>query len=42
MIIEKATIDQFDTVKMITHKTIKAIYPKYYPEGAVKFFLSHG
>lgn len=41
MIIEKATIEQFCTVKQITHETIKVVYPKYYPEGAVKFFLSH-
>lgn len=25
----------------ITHETIKGIYPRYYPKGAVDFFLAH-
>ena len=28
-------------VKAITHTTIKEIYPHYYPDGAVAFFLDH-
>lgn len=31
----------FDTVREITINTINAVYPHYYPEGAVDFFLSH-
>jgi len=31
----------FAVVKKITHNTIKAIYPHYYPAGAVAFFLHH-
>ena len=41
MIIEKAQPYKFDTVKQITHKTIAEIYPRYYPKGAVDFFLTH-
>ena len=33
--------DDFDIVKMITQTTIKKVYPKYYPAGAVEFFLKH-
>lgn len=28
-------------IKEISHTTIKAIYPHYYPDGAVTFFLNH-
>lgn len=28
-------------IKKITHTTINEIYPHYYPNGAVAFFLSH-
>lgn len=28
-------------VKKISHDTIKAVYPRYYPSGAVDFFLAH-
>ncbi len=31
----------FDTVRSITQQTIKAVYPHYYPKGAVDFFLAH-
>ena len=31
----------FDTVKNIPQQTIKAVYPHYYPKGAVDFFLAH-
>ena len=30
--------NDFETVKDITQTTIKLVYPKYYPEGAVQFF----
>ena len=31
----------FETVKNITETTINAVYPLYYPKGAVDFFLSY-
>jgi len=31
----------FEYVKRITQTTIKAVYPKYYPAGAVQFFCDH-
>lgn len=31
--------EQLETVKHITHTTIKQIYPHYYPKGVVEFFL---
>lgn len=40
MIIQ-AKIKDIETVIHITHTTIEAIYPHYYPRGAVDFFLSH-
>ena len=39
MKIFQAGENDFETVKQITHKTICEIYPKYYPNGAVQFFL---
>lgn len=41
MSIIKAEIKDLNVVINITRETIKTIYPKYYPEGAVKFFLNH-
>ena len=41
MSIKLAQEFDFDIVKKITHKTIKEIYPHYYPNGAVVFFLNH-
>ena len=41
MKIVNAEIKDFETVKDITHSTINAVYPKYYPVGAVEFFLKH-
>ncbi|MDO4944532.1 MAG: GNAT family N-acetyltransferase [Ruminococcus sp.] len=41
MSIKTAKTADFDTVKEITVKTIAAIYPHYYPKGAVEFFLEH-
>ncbi len=31
----------FETVRHITHQTIRTVYPHYYPQGAVDFFLAH-
>ena len=41
MEIRKADISELQLVKEIAHKTIKAVYPHYYPVGAVDFFLAH-
>ena len=41
MRISQAELNEFSFVKEITHTTIKAIYPKYYPGGTVDFFLQH-
>ena len=41
MSIRKAVLSDFDIVKMIAETTISEIYPHYYPEGAVEYFLSH-
>ena len=41
MKIRAAGESDFDVVKSITQDTIKAVYPKYYPEGAVQFFSDH-
>ena len=41
MDIIKADKNSFEDVKKITHTTIMEIYPKYYPLGAVEFFLKH-
>lgn len=41
MKIIKAENENFNTVKEITQKTIALIYPRYYPQGAVDFFLKH-
>lgn len=38
-IIFKAKLEEAKTIKRICDNTIKAIYPKYYPKGAVKFFI---
>ena len=39
--IKKAKTENFEDVKLITHETIKEIYPHYYPRGVVDFFLEH-
>ena len=31
----------YEAVREITRQTISAVYPKYYPAGAVAFFLAH-
>ena len=41
MSIIRADISDIETVKYITTETINSIYPHYYPEGAVDFFLGH-
>ena len=41
MPIRPAAINDRETVHRIAHETISAIYPRYYPRGAVDFFLSH-
>lgn len=41
MTILPATVAHLDTVESITRYTIAAIYPRYYPAGAVDFFLAH-
>ena len=41
MEIVSAKRDDLGIVRKITGSTIKSIYPRYYPTGAVEFFLSH-
>lgn len=41
MEITKAGPEHFEIIKEIVITTIKDIYPEYYPQGAVDFFLSH-
>ncbi|MBR4554998.1 MAG: GNAT family N-acetyltransferase [Ruminococcus sp.] len=41
MQIIKAGLSDAETVRKITHETISTVYPRYYPRGAVDFFLSH-
>ena len=40
-IIFKAKIEELDIIKSICDNTINAIYPAYYPKGAVKFFTDY-
>lgn len=41
MEIIQAKTEDFDIIKAISHETIKAVYPHYYPKGAVDYFLAH-
>lgn len=41
MKIRQAKLQELEPVKEIVHRTIKAVYPHYYPVGAVDFFLAH-
>ncbi len=41
MEITRAARDDFDSVKTITQTTIRTVYPRYYPAGAVEFFCHH-
>ena len=36
-----ATPADFEAVRKITQETIRTVYPRYYPAGAVEFFLAH-
>lgn len=40
-LIEKAKTTDVKTIYKLVRKTIKALYPYYYPKGAVNFFLNH-
>lgn len=37
----KADARTFEAVKRITQTTIDAVYPRFYPKGAVEFFKAH-
>ena len=39
--IRRAAAEDLPTVRAITRETIEAVYPHYYPAGAVAFFLAH-
>lgn len=39
--IRQAVSGDFDAVTRIVHTTIREVYPRYYPEGVVRFFLAH-
>jgi len=41
MHIRQADDTDLEAVKKITCETIQTIYPRYYPKGAVDYFLSH-
>ena len=41
MDIRQANETDTRTVREITHRTITAVYPHYYPAGTVTFFLKH-
>lgn len=41
MTITQATISNLASIEEITQKTIRSIYPKYYPMGAVRHFQAH-
>ncbi|MBP1046038.1 GNAT family N-acetyltransferase [Enterococcus sp. BWM-S5] len=41
MKIRLALLNEAPMIKALVHETIKHIYPHYYPEGAVDFFLAH-
>ena len=41
MEIRLANKEDFDAVRKIVRDTINEVYPKYYPAGAVQFFLDH-
>lgn len=41
MNIRKANVGDFETVKRIVHTTIREIYPHYYPNGVVEFFMNY-
>lgn len=41
MSIREANLSDLESVKRISEITISEIYPHYYPNGAVEFFLEH-
>ena len=41
MSIRKANLSDADKIKKIVASTISDVYPHYYPQGAVDFFLTH-
>lgn len=41
MSVRPAQMKDASTIHAITQETIQAIYPRYYPMGAVDFFLQH-
>ena len=41
MEIRVASIDDYEPIKNIVKTTINGIYPDYYPQGAVEFFLHY-
>ena len=41
MHIRPAESSDLEAVRKITCETIQIIYPRYYPKGAIDFFLSH-
>ena len=41
MEIVTAKKEDLEIVRKITGSTIKSTYPRYYPAGAVEFFLAH-
>lgn len=41
MSVVRACTTDVHRVKQLTEETIRAVYPRYYPSGAVQFFLDH-
>ena len=41
MTVRKAALSDFEAIKQTVRETIIAIYPRYYPAGAVEFFHNH-
>jgi len=41
MNIRQANLGDFETVKRIVHTTINEVYPHYYPNGVVEFFINY-
>lgn len=39
--IRRAALSESDIIAELVSETIKTVYTKYYPAGAVKFFLAH-
>ncbi|MDE6763944.1 MAG: GNAT family N-acetyltransferase, partial [Oscillospiraceae bacterium] len=39
--IRHAVLSEIDIIAELVREAIKAVYPKYYPAGAVDFFLDH-